>query len=244
MKRAFGIALGACALLAPGSALAFSDPTMFAKPPLAAGGGGRNFTGSPADGYTCKACHSGGTEPKLSVTGLPLGGYRPGVRYEVVISWPSTFDKMSLALELTNDKGKLAGSLQLPPEGEIQNPEFCDPAADRILAASLTETTDRQLINVPDCGSKRLRFLWTAPTTDVGPVWFSGAAVHSDGEGDTAHDGVTDFGRVIDSPAVASSTSAQCNVRHVGSGVGGGGLACVLGALAVVFGVRRARRRR
>lgn len=235
-------ALVACALFAPGSAHAFSDPTMFDKLPLAAGGGGRFFTGSPADGYTCKVCHTGGSEPKLNVTGLPLGGYKPGVRYEVVVNWPSTLDKMSLALELTDQKGKLAGSLQLPPEGEIQSPEFCDPAADMILAASITETTSRQLINVPDCGSKRLRFLWTAPTTDVGPVWFSGAAVHSDGEGDTKNDGVTDFGRVIDSPAIASTTSAQCSVRAPGKH-GDRAFAAALALLAGLLWVRRSRRR-
>jgi hypothetical protein len=152
---------------------------------------------------------------------------------------------MSLALELTDDTGKLAGSLQLPPEGEIQAPEFCEPAADAILAASLTDTADRrELISVPDCGSQRLRFLWTAPLSDLGRVWFSGSAVSSDGEGDTEHDGVTDFGRVIDSPAVASSTSAQCGV--VSPGAQRTAAPTLLGVLLAALGtgwLRRSRRR-
>ena len=245
MKRPLAITLLGCALLAPASARAFSDPLTFDKLPLAAGGGGRFFTGSPADGYTCKVCHAGGAEPKLSVAGLPLAGYRPGARYEVVVSWPSSFDKIALALELTDDKGKLAGSMQLPPEAEIQAPEFCEPATDRVLAATLSETASRQLINVAECGSKRLRFLWTAPTSDVGRVWFSGSAVSSDAESNPQGDGVTDFGRVLDSPAVASSTSTQCSLGLPGARRTGGEwtLGAMLGALGAGAGLRRSRRR-
>jgi hypothetical protein len=77
-------------------------------------------------------------------------------------------------------------------------------------------TEGREVVNLPECGSKSLRFLWTAPMTDVGPVWFSGSMVQSDGETDPYHDGVTDFGRIIGSPAVASKTSGECSVMHVG----------------------------
>ena len=41
-------------MLDVGSAHAFSDPVSFNLTPIAAGGGGRYFTGSPSDGYTCR----------------------------------------------------------------------------------------------------------------------------------------------------------------------------------------------
>jgi hypothetical protein len=206
-----------CALALPaGSARAFSDPFSFNLTPVAAGGGGRFFTGSPADGYTCKSCHSGGPAPKASVLGLPLSGYRPGSRYEVSVRWPAEFTKISLAVELTDQQGKAAGSLLLPPEGEVQPGELCEPIEEQVVAAQLNELTPgRQVINVPDCGSKSVRFLWTAPASDIGPVWFAGSMVLSDGESDPFHDGVTDFGRIIDSPAWVSETKGECSVTRV-----------------------------
>jgi hypothetical protein len=201
-----------------GNAHAFSDPFNFNLSPIAAGGGGRYFTGSPSDGYTCKACHVGGPTPKVSVLGLPLSGYKPGARYEVSIRWPAEQTKISLALELTDEKGKAAGTVRLPPLEETQAGEFCEPASDQVLAAQLSDMTEgREIINLPECGSKSLRFLWTAPMTDVGPVWFSGSMVQSDGETDPYHDGVTDFGRIIGSPAVASKTNGECSVMRVGA---------------------------
>jgi hypothetical protein len=208
-------AFGGSLSLAP-SAFAFSDPASFALTPLAAGGGGLYFTGSPADGYTCKVCHSGGPEPSLLLRGLPMAGYQPRSRYEVVVEWPADVDKLALALELTDPLGKPAGSVELPPDAEIEPSEYCEPANEKVFAATITELADhRQVINLPDCGTKRLRFLWSAPASDVGPVWFAGSAVWSDAMGDTQHDGVTDFGRVLaspSSPALASMTASGCSV--------------------------------
>lgn len=209
------VSFGVCVVLAQaGAAHAFSDPASFQLSPVAAGGGGRFFTGSPADGYTCKACHEGAQEPNAKVLGLPLSGYRPGASYEVTVQWPEQQSRIALALELTDGRGMSAGSVRLPPQNEIEAPEFCDPQSEQILAAQLSELPDaRQIISVPDCGSKRVRFLWTAPEADVGPVWFAGSMVASDGEGDPFHDGVTDFGRIIYSPAIASNTTARCSVN-------------------------------
>lgn len=208
------LALPACAAsLQPGSAHAFSDPVAFELSPFVAGGGGRYFTGSPADGYTCKACHSGGDEVKTSVLGLPLAGYKPGARYEVTVKWPATAAHVALALELTDGGGAGAGKLQLPPEAEILTQEKCDEENGGMLAGQLAElTSNRQVLSVLDCGSKQTRFLWTAPASDIGPVWFSGSLVSSDHEGDPYHDGVTDFGRILGSPATASTTTAECSV--------------------------------
>jgi hypothetical protein len=231
--------------LLAGKAHAFSDPVGFNLTPIVAGGGGRYFTGSPSDGYTCKTCHSGGPSPKASVLGLPLSGYRPGSRYEVSIRWPAQVTKISLAVELTDAQGKAAGSLLLPPAEETQPGEFCEPASDQILAAQLTDMTPgRQIINVPDCGSKSARFLWTAPSTDVGQVWFAGSMVLSDGEGDPYHDGVTDFGRIIGSPATVSETTGECSVTHVAARTCSWLTSSVFVCLAFLAARRGSRRRR
>jgi hypothetical protein len=233
-----------CALLLDtSSARAFSDRFSFNLTPIVAGGGGRYFTGSPRDGYTCKTCHIGGQSPKVSVRGLPLSGYRPGSAYEVSIHWPPQLTKISLALELTDAQGKAVGSLRLPPAEETQPGEFCEPASEGILGAQLNEmTADRQIINLPECGSKSLRFLWTAPQNDVGQVWFAGSMVLSDGESDPYHDGVTDFGRVIGSPTTASETTGACSVTRMGASSSAWVWLSIAGALGVC-NCRRQRRR-
>jgi hypothetical protein len=218
MKRALFAAL--LLGLATPRVQAFSDPNAFALSTPRAGGDGRYFTGSPADGYTCKVCHAGGTEPRLLVTGLPVDAYRPGASYEIVVDWPDSFEKFSLALELTDLVGQAAGSLRLPPQAELEPPELCEPVGDRTPAASLAATASgRSIVQLPDCGAKRVRLLWTAPARDVGQVVFAGSAVASNGEGDTAGDGVTDFGRALGSPAapaVRALGAGQCNAAAVG----------------------------
>jgi predicted ribosomally synthesized peptide with SipW-like signal peptide len=201
-------------LSVPSTSAAFSDTETFARPTLAAGGGGRHFTGSVADGYSCNVCHDGGRPPSLELTGLPLDGYQPGAHYEVMVTWAAEVDKFATALEFTDGSGHVAGSLRLPPSGEIERPEFCEPASDGVLAASLEKVQNgRQVIHVPDCGSKRLRFLWTAPAQSGVQVWFSGSAVWSDGEADAYHDGVTEYGRVLSAAGVASVATASCTVN-------------------------------
>lgn len=230
--------------LAAPRAHAFSDPNFFALTTPQAGGAGRYFTGSPADGYTCKVCHEGGSEAPLHITGLPGEAYRLGASYEIVVDWPDDFEKFSLALEFTDLRGQAAGSVRLPPQPELQPPEFCEPASDLVPAASLTLTpTGRSIVQLPDCGAKRVRLLWTAPARDMGQVWFAGSAVASNGEGDTAHDGVTDFGRALASPgapALSEVTSSQCSLAAVG-GRPGPRVPAWLAALGLLcFSARRA----
>src|SRR5207244_2345573 len=52
-------------------ARAFSDVEGFGKPVEQGGGGGRWFTGSATDGFTCGVCHRGGHSPDLNIFGLP-----------------------------------------------------------------------------------------------------------------------------------------------------------------------------
>ena len=151
---------------------------------------------------------------------MPSGAYRPGANYEIIVDWPDTIMKFAVALELTDLRGQPAGSVRLPPAAELTPPELCEPVTDAVPAASLSTTMNgRNIVQLPDCGAKRLRLLWTAPARDVGQVWFSGSAVASDGEGDTEHDGVTDFGRAIaspSSPAASTVTSGQCSAAALG----------------------------
>jgi hypothetical protein len=217
MALGLALALGYWSAL-PRAALAFSDSVSFSLPPTAAGGGNRYFTGSPADGYTCKVCHSGGPAPALRVLGLPPMGYGAGVSYEIVVDWSDTIDKFSAAFEFTDAEGNVAGSVRLPPDDELLPAEFCEPSSAGVPAASLADAPNgRQVVSLPDCGAKQMRVLWTAPKDGraLGSVWFAGSAVVSNGEGDPGGDGVTDFGRVIGPLAtgspLASYTSAGCN---------------------------------
>jgi hypothetical protein len=77
--------------MAAGTARAFSSPDAYAQSPSAGGGGGRWFSGSPADGLGCSACHSAAPGQRifpLYVSGLPLAGYGLASRQEILLSWP------------------------------------------------------------------------------------------------------------------------------------------------------------
>ena len=225
----------------PLPARAFSDPASFERSTPAAGGGGRFFTGSPADGYTCKVCHEGGTEPRLRVLGFADQNYIPGGSYEVMIDWLDAVTKFSALVEITDAQGRAAGSIRLPPRSELLPAELCEPAIDGVPAASLVEATNRQVIAVPDCGAKQLRFLWTAPAVDIGPVWLAGSAVASDGQADVAGDGVTDVRRIIGSPTATESIATQ--LEGGCASVGARDLSSVSWFVAVMVCLRRHRRR-
>ncbi|MDD9934827.1 MAG: hypothetical protein OXT09_14555 [Myxococcales bacterium] len=84
-------AVGLALALARTPALAYSTPDAYAERPSAGGGGGRWFTGSPAEGYGCSVCHSSEATQRqypLYVAGLPLDGYALATTQEVVLSWP------------------------------------------------------------------------------------------------------------------------------------------------------------
>jgi len=78
-------------LIAPAAANAYSTPDAFSDSPSSGGGGGRWFTGSPADGFGCSVCHertAGAKTFPLLVAGLALDGYEPAESREVVLKWP------------------------------------------------------------------------------------------------------------------------------------------------------------
>jgi hypothetical protein len=172
----------------------------------------------------------------VRVQGLPLDGYKPGAEYEVTVDWWDG-DALSSALELTDGEGRPAGSLRLPPESSVEAAERCKQDPDELVASTLVslpppkhrseldyfdaciqrERPDdcRQVISVPACGSGRVRFAWRAPSWDVGPIWFSGAVVSSNDDGNTTGDGVAEIGTLLVSPSDVNAgvrTYAGCAV--------------------------------
>lgn len=84
------LALLLCSI-APAAAHAYSTPDAFSDSPSSGGGGGRWFTGSPADGFGCSVCHertAGAKTFPLLVAGLALDGYEPVESREIVMKWP------------------------------------------------------------------------------------------------------------------------------------------------------------
>lgn len=140
-------AAAACALSASGAA-AYSTPEAYAERTVAGGGGGRWFTGSPAEGYGCNVCHSGAPgQPKfpLYVAGLPLSGYQLGTRQEIVLSWPQMAARwrelrpdptmpppvdaptpaMGMVAELVAESGKASGVIEIDA-GRAGPAELCE----------------------------------------------------------------------------------------------------------------------
>jgi hypothetical protein len=200
----------------PHVAQAFSDPAAFGDEVAMGGGGGRFFTGSPADGFGCDVCHGEGPQSDLLILGLPVTGYQAGTAYEVQVQWSAQLEHVGLALELTDDSGHGAGTLRLPPADELPEPERCEPVEDGLAAGVLTELdAQRTILSVPDCGAKRVRFLWTAPADARGAVALSGGLVVSNAMADYGGDTTTMFTRALapleGGPAVAADTRAQCN---------------------------------
>jgi len=205
--------VGLCTVVEP--ARAFSDPLSFADPVQMGGGGGRYFTGSTTDGYGCNVCHAGGQAAEVVITGLPLAGYRPGTAYEARVEWPATLEHLGLMLEITDSNGVQAGELRLPPQNELPNEERCEPFEDGFSAGTLIESEQRSLLAVADCGAKRVRFLWIAPSEARGTLRFSGGLVAADGEADSAGDGATQFAHALpltrSGGALASDIQGGCS---------------------------------
>lgn len=233
--RPLAAALGGLALLLasqPDHASAFADATFFGYPALAGGAGGRYFTGSPLDSYRCDSCHAGGEPPDVHVLGLPLDGYVPSAHYEVTVDWSDDLTTLATTVELTDMTGRRAGTLRLPQGREIEAPELCEGTTQLAAKVILVPTdgvetephscddtvkrnssTCRQVVHSRDCGAQRLRFLWTAPAWDVGPIWFAGSAVVSNDDSTNRGDGVTSYSHMVPSPSSANAaltTSAGC----------------------------------
>lgn len=202
---------------------AYSDLSRFDEASGEGGGGGRYFTGSPADGYTCVVCHlQGGAEKKqqleLVIGSLP-SEYEPGRTYDVMVTWAEGIDHVSAAVEFTDGDGRGAGDITLPRGKVLTQEDQCQPFLLPIPAAMRIDLAEgRQVIGLADCGARRIAFQWRAPAEDVGAIWFSGAIVRSSNTSDMDGDGVTPFRRTIprEGTSVAETTSGGCTVVDPG----------------------------
>lgn len=178
-----------------GRAEAFSDTAKFALPTIEGGGGGRYFTGSPPDGYSCTVCHQGGPKPNAFISGLPEGGFQPGTTYEIAV----TFDQLELshaiALEFVTEAGVQAGIVAFPENAEADPAMHCDQDLTLPFAPYMMPVAGRTVIGLTDCGARALRFLFTAP--NEGRVAFAMGMVTSNAKADSAGDGSLEITKVL-----------------------------------------------
>jgi hypothetical protein len=188
-------------------ARAFTEPRTYYASPRVGGGGGRWFTGSPAEGYACSVCHAPTGKVEVQLSGLPAGGYSPGASYDVTLSWPEFAARarelreagddpasMGLVAELVAESGEGAGTLRVKAADEADAQELCafpegalaaqmyrlQPGEEPVEAGTRCTSDalgERCVVAVLSCGAERLRFTWTAPATDQGTVWFAAGFV-------------------------------------------------------------------
>lgn len=183
----------ALVLLWPSQLRAFSDPELFAEAPQSGGGGGRQFTGSPRDGYSCAVCHRDGVVPEIEISGLP-DAFEPARLYEVTLRWDGTLASHALQLELLTEAGE-------HPEVEIEPPEVltelgrCDGDPEGDPANYAVDVEGRRVVGIRDCGASRVSFQFAAP--DAAKLYFAASIVRTDSSGTAEGDGVLDLRRVL-----------------------------------------------
>lgn len=252
---------------APHGVQAWSTAGRFEEPVLEAGGGGRFFTGTPADPYTCADCHSGGGRVPLEVL-LPQT-YRPGATYAVMVRWPTVNShQVAALLEAVDPQGQQAGTWAIP-EDQLPVDALCvedgfpavqiypsleeEPATDGDLGAAVAaQGSPRQLVGADACGAHALFAHWTAPPTDVGPVRFVGGVVAGNSTGaefevvDAHGDAVTLISRQVatsEGGVTAPEIQFGCGLaRDAGRRPAGGGFWGAIGLPLVVLWRRRRRR--
>jgi hypothetical protein len=275
---------------------AYSTPDAYLESAASGGGGGRWFSGSPADGWSCSVCHLPSSSQRqfpLYVTGLPLAGYTLAEAREVVLSWPEFAQRwreirpdptqapapeapspaVGLVAELVAESGRGSGTIEIrsaqatPGEQcEMTRPNLqprlgvrlyqvragipallVKPDPSGTLRCESRNLGQRCIIALTSCGAEQVRFVWTPPSTQEGPIWFSAGFVASEAlSGTPEHDAV----RELSVPMVQAGTQRDayqqelrgtCAVQRVSNA---GGANSVLVLLAVALAAWRARRRR
>jgi hypothetical protein len=217
------LALAAC-ILSSGSARAFQNPDNFTADPTQGGGGGRFFTGSPRDAYTCEVCHHSESTPTVGVFGLPDGPYQPGALYRVTVDWPDDLARVALTMEMTDRFGRNVGTWSEPDLTTLAAADQCTLSTDTPTGARiLPVAADRAVVSAIDCGQHQTTMNWTAPAQldPLVPVQFqdamlNGALVVSNTNGKLAGDSVAVFTHALSNPVAepepATSVKALCAV--------------------------------
>jgi len=244
------VALLLALALAPNAARAYSDGAAFDVPALEGGGGGRHFTGSSADGYSCAVCHGAVSAAPPTIDGLPTGGFESGVRYALLVRFAPDARRAGLALELVDAQGAAAGTIALDGAGEADELCRADGTGATPRAASVVTPTSpgraaRSVVVVDACGASAVRLLWTAPTSARGSVFVEAGYVRSDGTGGPDGDATAQLEVQIaplNVPADARVLDGGCAVSPMRSSrCDGTALLCV--ALIALVARRRAIRR-
>ncbi len=226
-RRAIVIMVGAVAMVgaatltgAEGQALAYSTPRAYADTALSGGGGGRYFTGSRHDRFTCEVCHDGGPAPGLRV--LPQNGsFEPGRTYPFsmrTVDPNGGIGRPSVALvaEIAERGGTAVGTISLLEAEELAPDELC---ASGLPAASLHDADpDRIIVSMAKCGATQIRFLWTAPDQAFPDAKLYVAAVAADESEDPRGDGtlVQEFELRAGHEEFQAAVGA-CRLTHSGS---------------------------
>jgi hypothetical protein len=214
MRRSalYAACLFSCSLTA-GGARAFSEPLLYSEDPMSGGGGGRFFTGSPLDAYSCAVCHQGAEPPTVRLSGFPTS-FVPGKTYDINLTWTHPAAPHGLNLEIVDPEGRAAGEIALPAPDSLTADDRCTFTEDELLkdtqASYVVASETRRIVGVRACGARSLRFAFTAPRTSK--VALTAAVVRSDESDDVSGDGVLEL-RQIAYRSGEPVPSAGCAVR-------------------------------
>ncbi|HEY4181095.1 MAG TPA: MYXO-CTERM sorting domain-containing protein [Kofleriaceae bacterium] len=214
-------------LLAPASAFAFSDPATFADTAINGGGGGRYFTGSRAEGYSCSACHQGGPSTHFVVDPLP-NPLVAGTQYKLVVHWTDPTTPQALQLEISTTTGANP-TVSIPAATALPAESRCDGSPTGLPAVYSVDVGTRRIIGVEDCGASRVEVSFVA-TGD--PIEVSIGGVLGNGDGTANGDGV--FDDRFRWPPLRQQSATGCS--------SGGGTSLLVPAVALLLVSRRRRR--
>jgi hypothetical protein len=220
-------------------ARAFSDPERFTAPTDEGGGGGRFFTGSWSDGFTCAVCHRGGPAPDVRITGMPTNGFLPGQLVEAELSFGNDQRNHALALEVVDDLGRDLG-LEILPDEQIAITERCGAVQGAQRASYLAEAGARRVLGVEACEAKTVRFRFRTPQSPR--IMFVATVLASDNSASIEGDGVTEIAQSLFQNGKSAGAAASSGCSSVVSGRASMFSVCSLLVLALLARQRRSRR--
>ena len=132
-------------------------------------------SGSPWDGSTCSACHSGGaTTPILSITASPAFGigntYTANATYTITATVAGSYMAYGFNLEIINTNAT-AGAKDAGTFGAILSPN----------TKIYTHTSNPSTLSHSANSNGIYSFVWTAPDSGKAYIYFAGLGVNGDG---------------------------------------------------------------
>jgi len=159
-------------------------------------------TGSPADGLTCNACHSGGLiTPTISITTNPVlfsgNLYSPGTTYTISVSG-NGYPFYGFDFEILNSQSSLASSVL-----DFGNLNTISPS-ETINSPAPGWTYSDIMHSAPKASS--FNFIWTAPLSGTGYLYCALLGVNNNGSTSGDHPA---FKTMTLSPVMATSISEK-----------------------------------